>query len=96
MIDHSNCDHPATSSARAKCRRAHRNGGEVKTKSRDTRRGDPTGRPATPNDKADACDICGVERIVAKGTPPLEKRLLFVGAKCAYYLNDAPDITPLD
>lgn len=95
MINHTNCEHPSTSSARAKCRRGIAQGNAT-PKIIDTRDGTPTGRPRTPSDPAKCCDICGVERISAKGTPPIERRLIFVGPKCEYYLNDAPDITPID
>lgn len=98
MIDHSNCEHASTSSARAKCRRAIANGDTARpasTKEIDFRGGGGK-KASTPRDRDKQCDICGVERISMRGTPPLEKTLLFVGDKCAYYLNDAPDITPLD
>lgn len=98
-INHSNCDHPSTSSARSKCRRAHANGHEVaqgaSVKTVNFARGGAK-KASTPRDRDKQCDICGVERIVMRGTPPVEGYMIFVGEKCAYYLNDALDIVHLD
>lgn len=99
MINHSECAHEATSSARAKCRRAMRNGDESPktTKSpRSPKADNDRNTGTTPRDKDKQCMICGVERIDRKGTPPLEKYMLYVGPKCGYYLADATDISPVD
>ena len=91
-INHASCDHESSSSARAKCRRAIA-GGAKKAPSKviDLRDGTPTGRPRTPSDPAKCCDICGVERIILKGTDPLRGILIFVGEKCAYMVKNSAD-----
>lgn len=98
MIDHSGCDHPSTSGARAKCRRAHA-GGPTPTK-RATPRvvGDEPedNYGQTPRDRHMECDKCGVEKIAYKGTDFLTGILLYVGAKCKWYIKDAPDLQALD
>lgn len=97
MINHSNCDHPSSSSARAKCRRAAKSGdAPVKSREIDMRDSTPTGRPRTPSDPAKCCDNCGVERIILRGTDPLTGTLKFVGEKCAYIVKRAPDRTYLN
>lgn len=96
MIDHTNCDHPRTSSARAKCRRAHRNGGETparKASKKDVDFGGGGGSKAsTPRDRDMQCDVCGVERIELRGTDPLNGVILSVGAKCSYMLKQSHDV----
>lgn len=95
MIDHTNCDHPRTSGARAKCRRAHRNGGETGTKG-STKEVDFSGgagtKASTPRDKDMQCDVCGVERIELRGTDPINGVILSVGAKCSYMLKQSDDV----
>ena len=60
------------------------------------RNGAPTGKASTPRDRDKQCDICGVERISMRGTPLVEGYMIFVGDKCAYYLNGATDVKVLD
>lgn len=94
MINHSNCDHPRTSSARAKCRRAQKNGAtphdvdftEVWEEKAPKR---PKG---TPRDRDMQCDVCGVERIEIRGTDPLTGVVISVGEKCSYMLKQSEDI----
>lgn len=113
MISHAECLHPSTPSARAKCRRAKAKGevlepgfhpplyslgpppatpkvvGEAKEKERN--------RGKTPRDKSKQCHICGVEKIVAKGTHRTMPDLtLLVGEDCFYYLDPEEKITPMD
>lgn len=95
MIDHSKCDHPRTSSARARCRRAQ--SGEP-VKKRATPRevggggnGAPDNYGQTPRDKADECHKCGVEKIEFRGTDPVSGILLYVGPKCAWYIRRSED-----
>jgi len=98
MIDHTNCDHPRTSSARAKCRRAHRNGDGAPTTAtpKDIDFGSGGGTSgSTPRDKDKQCDVCGVERIELRGTDPLTGVILHVGAKCSYMLMRADDVVAL-
>ena len=98
MIDHSSCDHPSTSGARAKCRRAQ-NGSAPKTKKmgatpRTPKEDDSYGQ--TPRDRHMECDKCGVEKIEMRGTEPLTGILIYVGSKCSYYLKHADDVVLLD
>jgi hypothetical protein len=106
MIDHSNCDHPSTSSARAKCRRARASGKES-TSNGEKREGatpktvffgkahhDPNrerNRGTTPRDKFNQCHICGIEKIEFSGTDPVSGILLFVGERCTYRIENEPD-----
>lgn len=97
MIDHSKCDHERTSKARARCRRQQVGGKDrASTRTVDFSKGGGGKKASTPRDRDKQCDICGVERITMRGTPPLENIMLYVGDKCSYYLNDATDIVPLD
>ena len=94
MINHSNCDHPSTKSARAKCRRYLNADGVEFTRSATMRGGGLKGQ--VPRDKDKTCDNCGVERITLRGTDPMNGVLRYVGEKCSYILKQAADITPLD
>lgn len=96
MINHSNCDHPSTSSARAKCRRGAKGDTPATPKVVDMRDGTPTGRPKTPRDRENQCDNCGVERVTLRGTDPVDGIMKFVGDKCEYIVRHATDITPVD
>lgn len=49
-----------------------------------------------PREKWMECDNCGVERISYRGTDPLTNVLRYVGSKCLYTIQRAPDLTPLD
>lgn len=99
MISHAECDHPSTPGARAKCRRA-RAGGKT---ARETQQGGHTSEegprsPAsstfkerntgtTPKDRALQCDVCGVERIMWRGTDILTGLMLYVGGRCFYMVK---------
>lgn len=104
MINHSNCDHPRTSSARAKCRKAQANG-KVHTDASqgatpvevDMRRSDPTGKAQTPRDRDKQCDVCGVERIAYRGLDVISGVVLYVGERCYYMVKRDPNgAVPLD
>jgi|SRR6478752_735141 len=99
MIDHTNCDHPRTSGARAKCRRQQAGTDTPKTKvmgkkERTPKEDDNYGQ--TPRDKHLECDNCGVERIAYRGTDPLTGILRYVGSKCLYTIARSDDLIPLD
>lgn len=95
MIDHSQCDHPRTSGARAKCRRRQGQGGATPkevdfTKTRSSgRKGRDTSK--TPSQKGDECMICGLEWATMRGTDPLSGILLYVGDTCEYMVRHSPD-----
>ena len=96
MINHSNCDHPRTPSARAKCRRAQQGGSTPKASSKEvdfSKGGGTSG--STPRDRDKQCDVCGVERIVLRGTDPLTGVILSVGEKCSYMLKISEDVQAL-
>jgi hypothetical protein len=98
MINHTNCDHPSTSGARAKCRRQAAGDDSPKRKvmgkSEAKDKDDNYGQ--VPRDKWLECDNCGVERIAYKGTDPLTGILRYVGERCRYTIARSADITPLD
>lgn len=98
MINHDNCDHARTSAARAKCRRAIRNGAEAPKATGRTIdfKGSGGTKSRTPRDKDKACDVCGVERITAKGTELLSGTLLYTGDKCRYMIQNDPNLVELD
>lgn len=99
MIDHTNCDHDRTSSARAKCRRAVKSGSTPRPSAspKEVNFGGSGGASAqTPRDRDMQCDVCGVERIELRGTDPLTNTIISVGAKCAYMLRQADDVRYLD
>ena len=97
-IDHSNCDHESSSSARARCRRAQANGQDAPTASIRTInfKGSGAAKARTPRDRDKQCDNCGVERIAWKGTDPMNGILRFVGDKCRYIVMRADDLVELD
>jgi len=84
MIDHSNCDHDRTKTARARCRRG------VPPITEDLNHG------TTPRDLDKQCMNCGVEKIVMRGTDPVTGRMMFVGMRCEYLVRHATDLTPID
>lgn len=106
MINHSTCDHPSTSGARAKCRRARQNDdptpkvkGEATPKHIGPSHHDPTrerNRGTTPRDRDKQCHICGVERIEYRGTDALTGILLYVGERCLYMVKSAPDLQSVE
>ena len=96
MINHSTCDHPRTSAARAKCRKARANGEEVKTKEGASEKevdfkGSGGAKAQTPGFKDLECHVCGVERIIARGTDPLDGIVKYVGERCIYYIKRDPN-----
>lgn len=99
MINHSTCEHPSTSAARSKCRKARAAGGEYKgdggatprvvgerSKSQDE---DRYGQ--TPRDRHMQCDVCGVEKIAWRGLDVLSQVVLYVGDRCKYYVAQDPN-----
>lgn len=102
-MTHSNCDHPATSGERAKCRRRSgkaegKAGGatprEVDLSKVEDREEKPKRRPrsgGTPRDAWRACQRCGLEVLKWRGTDPLTGMLIHVGEDCAYVLEHADD-----
>lgn len=99
-MSHTDCAHPSTSGARAKCRRA--NGGGPKKEqwhppmilppegaSIKTMPDDNYGQ--TPRDRDKQCMNCGVEKIAYRGTDPLTHLLIFVGEKCEYMVRRSED-----
>lgn len=100
MIDHTKCDHPRTSGARAKCRRGQ-DGSTPKTKKmgkapRESGAGDRDDNYGqTPRERWMECDNCGVERIAYRGTDPLTNVVRYVGPKCKYTIQHSPDLEVL-
>lgn len=95
-ISHTQCEHPSTSSARAKCRRARAKGGvhteqggasvvEVDFSKAETK------KSSTPRDKERACMVCGVEPFTARGHDEVNGQYLYVGDKCFYMIKRDPD-----
>ena len=101
MIDHSNCDHPSTSGARAKCRRANKQvgffpplfslGPPPRAKKARQVDEDEDRYGQTPGRREDECHKCGVERIAYSGTDPITGIVLYVGERCRYYIRGAED-----
>lgn len=98
MINHSNCSHPSTSSARSKCRKAKAGGGEYTGSGgatprvigeKSTAERDTYGQ--TPRDRDKQCDVCGVERIAWRGLDVISGIVLYVGDRCKYYVVQDPD-----
>lgn len=48
-------------------------------------------RGTTPRDRDKQCMVCGVERIEFQGTDPKTNRLLFVGERCTWMIENDPD-----
>lgn len=112
MIDHSQCDHPSTPSARSKCRRARRKEGgedvsrETSTKhasKKDTWFGLAHHNPdrernqgTTPRDRDRQCHVCTVEKIQFRGTDPVSGILLYVGERCLWRIKNAPDLQMIE
>lgn len=102
-INHSDCDHPRTPSARAKCRRQRAGGAprlatekvvDFSTTGTRPPRDDAYGQ--SPRDRDKECMICGLERIAWRGTEGATGRLLYVGDKCRYYVARAADFKPAE
>jgi hypothetical protein len=90
MINHSTCDHPATSSARAKCRRGNGSTQATpkkvdfsKVKDEDDNYGQ------TPGRKEDECHVCHVERLCYKGVDLWSGMTVMVGPKCKWRIDPA-------
>lgn len=102
MISHKDCDHPSTSGARAKCRRAKGGATPKQVDFSETgekqgkRRGGNAEHGQTPRDRDKQCMNCGVERITWKGTDPITGLLLFVGERCEYIVRRSLDKAPAD
>lgn len=111
MISHTDCEHPSTSGARAKCRRA-RSKGEVHTEEGFVpplySLGPPPkvgatalvlekerNRGRTPRDRDKQCDVCGVERIQVRGIHRWNNMLISVGEDCMYYLDPEQEMKGL-
>lgn len=55
-------------------------------------------RPAygqTPRDRDKACDNCGVEKALYRGTDPLTNVLRYVGDRCLYTIKRGGDLQVL-
>jgi ribosomal protein S12 methylthiotransferase accessory factor YcaO len=96
MMNHTDCDHPATPAARAKCRRANGQHPTPRTPSATRtpkRKGpDPDSRPA---DKGACCNNCQLRIRWVKGIDLISKREVEVCEKCSYLLDDRETITHL-
>jgi hypothetical protein len=107
VIDHSQCDHPSTSSARAKCRRA-RAGGDTKAPREKASKKEvwfglahhnpdrERNRGTTPRDRDRQCAVCGVEKIQFRGTDQVSGILLFVGERCLWRIKNSPDLRMIE
>lgn len=98
MIDHSKCDHPSTSGARAKCRRGgapapKRTKGEATPKTIGPDEVDNYGQ--TPAWKADECHVCGVEKSEFQGTDAFTNLFVLVGEKCAWRVKRSEDFAAM-
>ena len=100
MINHSTCDHPSTSGARSKCRKARAAGKEYTGQEATPREVDfsKAGRKSekdtygqTPRDRHMQCDVCGVERIAWRGLDVITQVVLYVGDRCKYYVAQDPN-----
>lgn len=97
MIDHSQCDHPRTSSARAKCRRG---GGSTPRKKAsekevDFSKGSGGAQAQTPGWKSDECHVCGVERMEFQGTDSFTGLFVLVGERCAWRIKRSEDFAAM-
>lgn len=106
MIDHSQCDHPRTSSARAKCRR-EKGGDSTPRKERVSKKevwfglahhnpNRERNRGTTPRDRDRECQVCHIEVIQFRGTEPTTGILRFVGERCLWRIKDAPDLRMIE
>lgn len=100
MINHSTCNHPSTSGARSKCRKAQAAGKEHTEAEGATPKiiGLKKGRDEeedrygqTPRDRDKQCDVCGVEKIAWRGLDVISGIVLYVGQRCYYYVKADPD-----
>ena len=101
MINHSTCEHPSTSAARSRCRKARAAGGEYKgpegatprevdfSKAKSKPDKDTYGQ--TPRDRHMQCDVCGVEKIAWRGLDVISQVVLYVGDRCKYYVAQDPN-----
>jgi hypothetical protein len=89
MMDHTKCDHPSTSGARAKCRRASRAGDSPTTQATPrTPKADKEKVIRTPRDKDRECMNCGVERFEYRGRDLASGTMLYVGERCYYMIQN--------
>lgn len=79
-MNHSECPHPSTKNARAKCRK----GVDATTENMN--------HGTTPRDRDRQCMNCGVEAVTLAGTDILNGMMLFVGDRCAYLIRHSPDL----
>lgn len=99
MISHKDCDHPATSKDRARCRKARAGGAtpkKVDFSGVERRSKDDDKYGQTPRDRDKQCMNCGIEKISWRGTDPLSGLLLFVGEKCEYIVRRSLDKAPAE
>lgn len=98
MIDHTNCDHERTSSARARCRRQIKSGDKARPKA-STKDVDFSGsggaKSQTPGFKSDECHVCHVERIEFLGTDAWTGMTVMVGERCAWRVKRSDDFRAL-
>jgi hypothetical protein len=88
MINHSTCDHPATSSARAKCRRGTSGSTPKKQATPKVIGGDEDDNYGqTPGRKEDECHVCHVERLCYKGVDRWSGMTVLVGQKCKWRID---------
>lgn len=96
MIDHSQCDHPRTSSARAKCRRGGGSSTPKKASPKDVDfSGSGGAQSQTPGWKADECHVCGVERSEFQGTDAFTGLFVLVGEKCAWRVKRSDNFSAM-
>ena len=96
MIDHSTCDHPRTSSARAKCRRKMNGSTPKDATSKVVKEATyGVGKSRTPANKADECHICSIERIEYSGTDAFTGLPVLVGDNCVWRVKRSPDFKVL-
>lgn len=94
MIDHSQCEHERTRSARARCRREA--GGSTPRKERASKKSldfSDSGkeRGQTPTQRSDECHVCGVEMIRYSGTDSWTQLKVYVGEKCLWRIKRSDD-----
>lgn len=92
MMNHTDCDHPATPAARAKCRRANGATPTPRTPSTRTpkRKGPhPDDRPA---DKGACCTNCQLRIRWFRGIDLISRREVDLCMKCSYLLDQFKSI----
>jgi hypothetical protein len=88
MINHSDCDHERSSSARARCRRGQSGGAprkqRVSTPKEDEGPEYGVHKSRTPGFRGDECHVCSIERIVYGGTDAFTSLPVLVGENCKW------------